>query len=193
MADNAAKVVAGSPKVGGAIYRTPLGTPLPTTETTALNVAFKAQGYAHADGLKRTIDKAYETIRAWGGDIAKKKRTELTITLDFTLIQAADEEAVKTVWGDDAVTVTAATSTTGTKIAVAYSGEDVDNSAWVIEMADGGHIRRIVCPNAQMSTESFEQEFSDGSTINYPVQLTLFKDSAGKYFYEYSDDGIFSA
>lgn len=193
MADNSAKVVAGSPKVGGAIFRAPLGTAVPTNETTALNTAFKAQGYAHADGLKRTIDKAYETIRAWGGDIAKKKRTELTVTLDFTLIQAADEEAVKTVWGASAVTVTPATVSSGTKIAVAYAGDDVTNSAWVIDMADGAHVRRIVCPNAQNTTESFEQEFSDGSTVNFPVQLTLFKDSAGKYFYEYSDDGIFSA
>ena len=193
MATNSKLVVAGRPNVGGAIKRAVLGTSLPTSESVALNAAFKDQGYASEDGLKRTIDKAYEQIRAWGGDLAKRSRTELTVTLEFTLIQAADPEVAKTIWGDSAVTVTTATASAGTKMAIAYSGEDVPDSVWVFELKDGDHLRRIVCPVGQISTESMEQEFTDGGVIAYPVTLTLYKDSAGKYFYEYSDDGIKSA
>jgi hypothetical protein len=190
---NSKYVVAGKPKIGGAIFRGPLTATLPTSETTTLNAALLEQGYASDDGLKRSIEKAYETIRAWGGDVAKQTRTELTITIEFTLIEAANGNVAKTIWGDTAVAITPATASAGTKIVVTYKGEDVDNSAWVIDMKDGGHVRRIVMPNAQITTEKFEQTFGDSDVIAYPVTLTLYQDSSNNYFYEYSDDGIKTA
>lgn len=190
---NARNVVAGRPKPNGAIFRAPLGTPLPTDETTELNVAFIGQGYAHEDGLERAISKAYETIRAWGGDEVKRSRTELTVQFTFTLIEAANGEVAKTIFGEDAVTVTPATSSEGTKIAVAYAGEDPEDSSWVFDLKDGNHVRRIVVPVAQVVTEDFTQTFSDSDVIGYPVTLSLRADESGNYFYEYSDDGVTSA
>lgn len=190
---NARNVVAGRPKPNGAIFRAPLGTPLPTDETTELNVAFIGQGYAHEDGLERAISKAYETIRAWGGDEVKRSRTELTVQFTFTLIEAANGEVAKTIFGEDAVTVTPATSSEGTKIAVAYAGEDPEDASWVFDLKDGNHVRRIVAPVAQVVTEDFTQTFSDSDVIGYPVTLSLRADESGNYFYEYSDDGVTSA
>lgn len=186
---NARNVVAGRPKPNGAIFRAPLGTPLPTDEAQPLDGGFLGQGYAHEDGLERAITKAYETLRAWGGDEVKRSRTELTVELTFTLIEAANGNVAKTIWGDDAVTITPATDSTGTKIAVAYAGEDPEDSSWVFDLKDGNHIRRIVCPVAQVVTEDFTQTFSDAELIGYPVTLSLRADESGKYFYEYSDDG----
>ena len=37
-------VTAGKPKKGGAVFRAPVGTALPTDTTTQLNEAFKALG-----------------------------------------------------------------------------------------------------------------------------------------------------
>ena len=45
MAD-ATKVTVSKPKTGGAIYRAPLGTSLPTDASSELDVAFKELGYA---------------------------------------------------------------------------------------------------------------------------------------------------
>ena len=179
---NVRNVVAGRPKPNGAIFRAPLGTALPTDETTALNVAFNGQGYAHEDGLERAISKAYETIRAWGGDEVKRSRTELTVQFTFTLIEAANGEVAKTIFGEDAVTVTPATSSEGTKIAVAYAGEDPEDSSWVFDLKDGNHVRRIVAPVAQVVTEDFTQTFSDSDVIGYPVTLSLRADESGNYF-----------
>lgn len=190
---NARNVVAGRPKPNGAIFRAPLGTAVPTDETTELNAAFIGQGYAHEDGLERAISKAYETIRAWGGDEVKRSRTELTVQLTFTLIEAANGEVAKTIYGEDAVTVTPATSSSGTKIVVAYSGEDPDDSTWVFDLKDGNHVRRIVAPVAQVVTEDFTQTFSDAELIGYPVTLSLTRDESGNFFYEYADDGVTAA
>lgn len=47
-------VTAAKPRTGGAIYRAPLGTAIPTDATTALAEAFKALGYLSEDGLVNT-------------------------------------------------------------------------------------------------------------------------------------------
>ena len=193
MTTNSRNVAVGAPRIGGAIFRAPLDTALPTDEATALNAGFISQGYAGADGLQRAIAKAYEILRAWGGDEVHRPRTELSITLSFTLIESYSGEVAKTIWGEDAITITPATASAGTKIALAYKGEELGPSEWVIDMQDGDKVRRIVLPHGQIVTESFEQTFGDAELIAYPVELTLRKDESGVFFYEYTDDGIKSA
>jgi len=183
-------VVAGRPKPNGAIFRAPLGTALPTSESGTLDAGFIEQGYASEDGLSRAISKAYETIRAWGGDEVKRSRTEIGVELTFTLIEAANGEVAKTIWGEDAVTVTPATVSEGTKIAVAYAGDELPESEWVFDLKDGDHLRRIVVPRGQVATEDFTQTFADADVIAYPVTLVCFRDDDGNFFYDYSTDGV---
>lgn len=193
MANNSRNVAVGAPKIGGAIFRAPLATALPTDEKTSLGVGFIPQGYAGADGLQRAISKAYEIIRAWGGDEVHRPRTELSITMSFTLIESYNGEVAKTIWGNDAITVTAASPTAGAKIALAYKGKELPKSSWVFDMQDGDKLRRIVLPEAQMVTESLEQTFGDSEVVAYPVELTLRADATGVFFYEYTDDGVKTA
>ena len=187
---NSRNVAVGKPKVGGAIFRAPLAVALPTDEKTVLDAGFKEQGYAASEGLNRSIAKAYELFRAWGGDEVKRSRTEHSVTLTFTLIESANAEVAKTIWGEDSITVTPATASDGTKIALAYKGTELPKSEWVFDMKDGDHVRRIVLPEAQIVTESFEQSFGDTELISYPVELTLTADADGVFFYEYTDNGI---
>ena len=83
MAD-ATKVTAAKPKVGGAIWRAPLGTPLPTDAKTKLDKAFKCLGYASEDG----------------------------VTNSNTLLEALNVEVLKSVYGDSNVTGTLETGIT---------------------------------------------------------------------------------
>lgn len=192
MTTNARNVAIGKPKVGGAIFfaKASEKAPLPTDAKTALDAKFKSMGYAASEGLRRALNKAYETIKAWGGDEVARPRTELTVTISFTLIESANGEVAKAIWGEDAVTITPASPTDGTKIDVAYKGEDGPSGAWVFDMADGDSIRRIVAPVTQQVTESFEQAYGDSEVIAYPVELTLRRDDNQVFFYEYSDDGV---
>lgn len=185
-----AKIAVGAPKIGGAIFRAPLGTAVPTDEAATLNAAFVNQGYVSSDGFTRAIEKAYAAINAWGGDEVAKNRTEHSVSASFTLLQTLDSDVLESVWGEDSVTVTAATVSSGEKIAVAYDGSELPKSAWVVDLAYNGRLRRIVFPNAQVTTESFEQTFTDEDVAGFPVELTIYKDSNGHYFYDYTNDGV---
>ena len=188
-----AKVTVGAPAVGGAIFRAPVGSTQPTDEVTALDAAFIPQGHVSTDGFTRAIDKAYATINAWGGSEIAKSRTEIGVSAKFSLVQSLDSDVLTTIFGASAVTITPATVSSGEKIAVAYAGEELPESSWAVNMAYKGRKRRVVFPKAQMTTESFEQTFSDEDVVPMPVELTIYPDASGNYFYDYTDDGVFSA
>lgn len=192
MANDALKVATGRPNPNGAIFRAPLGTALPTDESTVLNASFKGSGYVSSEGVSRAISRSFTEHNAWGGDMVKKTQGNTGVAINFSLIEDQNAAVLKATYGDDAVTVVAATASAGTKIAVAFDAKELPIEEYVFELKDGDSVTRIVCPRAQNTTEDFTQTYADESMIEYPVQLTLYKDAAGKYFYEYKNDGVFS-
>ena len=172
-------VASGVGKAGGYVFRAPLATALPTDANTALVATYINQGMSSNDGITRAINKAYEVTRDQRGDEAHRTRTEVSVTVELTLIESMNPEVAKTVFGADAVTVTE------DNIAIAYKGEDVARSVWVFELAEGDNLRRFVAPVAQMVTEDFSQTFSVGEVVSFPVTLTLYKDASGNFFYDY--------
>ena len=121
MAD-ATKVTAAKPKVGGAIWRAPLGTPLPTDAKTELDKAFKCLGYASEDGEKPD-------------------------TFQYTLLEALNVEVLKSVYGDSNVT-----GTLETGITVQANSQEQADCSWVIEMVmKNKAVKRIVIPDAAVT------------------------------------------
>ena len=188
------KVIAGKPKVGGAVFRAPLGTAIPTDARTPLPAEFKQLGYVSSDGWGRQITKAYNTVNAWGGDEVNKSRTEHGVGFTTTLIEDLNADAQTAKWGTAAVTQTAANATHGNLITVTYEGEDTEPAVWVFDMSDEGKLHRTVFPHAQDTTESFEQTFSDAEAIGLPFEMTAYKDATvGAFFVDYMDDGKLTA
>ena len=124
---DAKKVTVSKPKVGGAVYRAPLGTTLPTDATTALNEAFKSLGYISEDGLTNSNSPESDSIPAWGGDKVLYYQTAKDDTFGFMLIEAMNEDVLKTVYGDKNVTGTLADGLT-----VKATANEAADSAWVV-------------------------------------------------------------
>ena len=176
---NSTLVVAGKPKVGGAIWSAPLGTALPTDATTALNAAFKDLGYVSDDGLTNELTTDTEEIKAWGGDTVLTAQTGTSDTFTYKLIESLNIEVLKEVYGASNVTGTLAT---GIKISV-NSKEKIDHVI-VVETAVRDKFKRIVLPTAKIK-EMAEITYVDGNPVGYEVTVQALPDSNGNTHYEY--------
>lgn len=180
MANSTANVNIGKPKVGGAIYRAPLGSTLPTDAKTELDKAFACLGYASDDGLTNSNSPTSNNIKAWGGDIVYTYNSDQTDTFTFTLIESTNTDVLKAVYGDANVS-----GSLSAGISISANATEKGASAWVFELVlQGGGAKRIVVPKAFI-TEIGEIEYSDESAVGYEITITAMVDDAGNTHYEY--------
>lgn len=188
MVNTATNAVAGKPKASGGVYVGPLGTALPIDSTTALNASFKSLGYAGDAGLVQTPTRDVTAVNAWGGDHVADLQTSYAETYKVTLIESLNADVAKAVYGDGAVTVTAASSTHGAQLAIASSSAMLPLKEWVFEMGYGTYSRRKVLPLARI-TDVGDISYTDGDVIAYEVTISCYADATGNFSYEYTDDG----
>jgi len=175
------QVTAGKPKVGGHIYRAPVGTTLPTDATTALDNAFIDMGYASEDGLTNANSPESTVIKAWGGAPVLTIQESKEDTFQLVFISAENVEVQKMVYGNTNVTGTSFS----TGVSVTANAKELEEAAYVIETIARGNIaHRIVIPRAK-PTEIGEIVYSDTDALGYDVTLGCTADEAGNTHYEY--------
>ena len=177
---NAKNVTAAKPKVGGAVFRAPLGTTLPTDATTALNEAFKSLGYISKDGLVNSNSPSNTSESAWGGDTVLNTQGEKADTFKYTLIEATNVEVLKAVYGDDNVS-----GTLKNGISIQSNAEENVPCSWVVEMLLKNNTKkRIVVPNAAV-TEVGDITYADNTAVGYETTISAVPDEKGQSHYEY--------
>ena len=180
MANTAANVTVGKPKVGGAIYVAPLGTTLPTDSSTALNAAFKCLGYVSEDGVTNSNSPESDNVKAWGGDTVLVLQTDRPDSFSLTRLEGLNEDVLKTIYGSSNVTVDG-----NGNITVKATADEMTGHAWVFEMVlKGNRAKRTVIPNGTIS-ELGDIVYKDDEAVGYNVTIQDVPDSTGVYHYEY--------
>jgi len=187
MANTAANVVAGVPLATGGILIGALGAAAPTTAVSAL-VAYTAAGYIGDSGVVETNERNTDKIRAWGGDTVKVVQSEHNVTYKFTFLETLNKNVLQAVYGEDNVTTTPATASSGTLHAVKVNGATLPHKFYVFEVKDGNAKIRIYVPDGQI-TEVGDITYSDTEVIGYEVTVEAFEDADGNKAYKYLDDG----
>lgn len=177
---DALNVTAGKPKIGGAVFRAPVDTDLPTDAKTALNQAFKALGYCSEDGLVNANSPSSNTVKAWGGDPVLNYQDAKNDTFKFKLIEALNVEVLKAVYADDNVTGTLANG-----ITVKANSKEQQEMAWVFDLTlKGGVAKRIVVPRGKLTAVG-DIVYVDNQPVGYEITISAVPDTAGQTHYEY--------
>lgn len=186
---NTKNIYVGSPDqlTTGAIFTAPLGTALPADASTALSNDYTSSGYVSEEGLSLNGNKSITRARAWGRKIVRILTESVEPELSFALLEMSEESCVQA-FGEDAVTVTAATADHGKQITIAVDGSTPEAKVWVFNMKDGDARVRLVFPNAVV-TNVPDMTFTDSELIQLPITLAPMADASGKFYYIHTDDG----
>lgn len=180
MAKKVIKVTVAKPKKGGAVFRAPVGTVLPTSTKETLDPAFKSLGYVSADGVTNSNSPESEDVTAWGGDVVATVRKSKKDTFKMTLIEALNEEVLRLVYGDANVT-----GTLETGLAVMANNDEQEACSLVIDsVLRSGVAKRVVIPNAVVSAVG-DIQYADETIHGYETTLSAALDDAGQTHYEY--------
>ena len=174
MAVDASKVFVGAldQKTTGAVLDAPIGTPLPVDITNAINAAFKDSGYVSSDGVSLTTDYSTKDITEANGAAVRHLLESFNGEVKYTELEMS-ERALRRAFGDEAVTVTPATTGHGTQI------------------KDGAVKIMIVLPHGQAIPPD-EITFQSAEAIKLPITIKCEPDANNKSIYILMDDGVVS-
>ena len=182
-------ILTGSPITAtGGILSAPLSTTRPTDAVTALPAGFVKKGYVGEDGVKKTVDKTDEKIRAWGGSTVKIVRQQHSVSYSWTFLESGNAEVLKAIYGADNVIITPATVDHGAQIEIRETGQMLPRESWLLEMKDGDTAIREYIPDGQLAV-SGDVQFVHSNVIQYTVTLEAFPDANGVKSYSWMDDG----
>jgi hypothetical protein len=163
-------ITMGKPAVGGAIFRAPLGSTLPSDAVNSLDAAFVDVGDISEDGLTNSINVETTTVKDWYGDDVLVIQTSKQETYKFTMLESMGVEALKVIFGDNNVTGTLATG-----ITVRRNSEELEAASWAIDMIGRDNTaRRLVIPNAKVS-DIGDIQYVGTDAVKFEITLTAMK------------------
>lgn len=168
------------------------GAVLPTDASTALAVDYSPLGLVGNDGVTPGGERAVEDILDWAGDVVLSPQTSHSVTFSFPLLDVFSADVHRLAFGDENVTETAATPTSGNLISVTETGSELQRKVIVFDLRHVDKRVRVVVPVAKVTTVE-EGPWQKGAPQQFTITLSGYKDSSGVKVYRYYDDGEFAA
>lgn len=160
-------VTTGKPRVGGAVYRAPKGTPLPATVREALNPAFVSMGYISEDGVTNSNSIESSDQKAWGGDTVLNLQTGKTDTFQLKFLETKNVNVLRAVYGAENVL-----GSLDAGLVVRANSTEAEAGAWVIDMIlRDNSAKRIVIPEGKI-TALGDISYKDGEATGYDATIT---------------------
>lgn len=179
MANDATKIVVGSPKVGGYAFSLDVGSTLPDDATTALAVGARNLGYVSEDGVGRSTEVSTEDVLDWNRDVVRVVQTDSSAEFTLTLLEL-NENSLKEVYGEDNVVATA------TSLDYSYDGQLLPHRSYIFELKDGDRTGRIVIEDGQI-TNVGDVSYTKSAAIGHEVTIKCFRGPSNKFFHHYTE------
>lgn len=172
----------------GAMKKGAIGASAPTDARTQLGNGWSdAAGYISENGITLNLNRSTSPLKDWGLNTVRVMATDFTTNITGEFLQM-DEAAAKTLFGEDNVTVTAATTTKPATIKLSIGPDMPEQHAFVFNMKDGDRRARIYVPNGQI-TQVGSPTFVPGAGNVWPFTLECYDDGTGHSVYMFFDNG----
>lgn len=158
----------------GMFYHAPAGTALPTSPAETLGNDWVEVGAISADGITWTSNRTFNQLKNWANKIARLLPAEESGTVGAPIIDTT-EESFKTIFGEENVDVTAATTTSGKLIKATLTAESMPEAeAFLFLMKDGDDMIMIGTTRGFIS-ELGEVAFQPNAAITWEATISADK------------------
>jgi hypothetical protein len=165
MATDATKVAVA---VTGSVFKAPTGTAAPTSQATALNVAFVELGYIGEGGVTQTLPATGDStgIPVWqNGATVRTVRSAPTDLPTYSFVALETNKTVLESYYGATVTQTA------TEGALTVNSTSTRSAfAWVIDVVDGAELERVYIPEGVV-VEVGDRVYANAEPIGYEVTI----------------------
>ncbi len=181
MTNNNDNVYVGKPKVGGAVFVAPIGTPVPTDAETPLPEGFFCVGYISSDGFATSNTRKAEAKQAWGGDTVGSAQSEYADTATLEMLETKPEN-LRIVYGSGNVIVD---PDNPRRYRVRHNSKELDNWVWAVEQLLGTEqVLRSVIDKGQVS-EMEEVKRNNEDFMGYKVTISMYSNAEGDTYNDY--------
>jgi hypothetical protein len=155
----------------GMAYHAPAGTALPAYPGAELDAAWKEIGAVSEDGISYGMNHSFDTLRNWAKQIERLMAADGDATVTAPFIDTT-ESTLKTLFGEDNVTVTDATQDHGKLISVEIGPDtQTDAEAFLFLMKDGDDMIMIGTPRGFI-TEVGDIDFAPNDAITWEATIS---------------------
>lgn len=154
---------------------------------TALS-SLTATGYLSEDGISLSTSFSLTDFKEMNRGTVRKGVDDFTGTISYTELQIMNEAVLKRKFGDDNVTVTAATNSTSRKIKVKIGSELPPIQTFAFKLKDGD-AKAIVWVAQGQITNGLDITFASNSMASVPMEVSCYDNGDNDSIYIFFDDG----